>query len=424
VTDFPATRVLARSFGSALVIQALLSSSNFISSSILIRRASDVQYGYYVLVFNSLLLLTALQGAFIQAPLVLRLIRLDTSARAGLIGALLREQRAVVRVLLYGAGLIVVALWLTRVLERQAAVLAIFATLAAAATLERELLRMVLFAYRRANEVLKGDLCHVALLVTGVGLTASYPASGLLAVVALAGASHASALLLARRLRQSDEWSSCGPRGLLRSFVPLGAWSVAGAAAHWALSQGYSYIVAATLGVQSVAALAATRLPLMPLNLLSAGIGTQLFPLTADWVYRLGVTPAARRLALVSIGLVAFGLCYFALLWMFRDWVFTTLLHRRFAQRDPLLLLWCAAFMLMLVRDQLVKLLAARERFPPLASITAASALASLAFSYGAMVWLGELGAVAGIVFGELVNVIGVVALTFLEVRRAVPAPV
>jgi O-antigen/teichoic acid export membrane protein len=177
------------------------------------------------------------------------------------------------------------------------------------------------------------------------------------------------------------------------------------------------------LGVQSVAAIAATRLPLMPLNLLSSGLSTQLFPITADWVHHLGVRAALRRLALVSIALVAVACGYCAFIWLLRDWIFIDLLRKEFAQRDVLLLLWFAAFALMLVRDQLVKLLAARERFPSLAFITAASTLLALAAGYGAILRFGEPGAVAGVLIGELANIAGIVVLTVRELRAASPAP-
>jgi hypothetical protein len=161
----------------------------------------------------------------------------------------------------------------------------------------------------------------------------------------------------------------------------------------------------------------------MPLNLLSVGIGTQLFPLTADWVQRLGIVPTLRRLSVLSIALLLFGGCYFALLWLVRVWVFASMLHQQFPQRDLLLALWFGVFALMLIRDQLVKLLAACERFPPLAWVTVASSVVSLACSYESMLRWGEAGAVGGVLCGELVNVIGIVILTCLQIRRRVPVP-
>jgi hypothetical protein len=76
----------------------------------------------------------------------------------------------------------------------------------------------------------------------------------------------------------------------------------------------------------------------------------------------------------------------------------------------------------MLVRDQLVKLLAARERFPALASITVLSTVLALAAGYAAILRFGEAGAVFGILLGELANIAGIGVLTFRELRRASPA--
>jgi O-antigen/teichoic acid export membrane protein len=423
VTSRSSGGALARAFGSALVMQALLSGTSFLVGFILIRRTSDMQYGYYVLVVNALLLLTTLQGAFIQPQMVVRMTRLDRAGRADLIGGLLREQRRLLPFVAVAGALIIAALWFARLLDGQQSLLLVTATLAAIATLIREFFRMVLFAYRRPQDVLKADALYVALWITGVVLAAYSLEAAIFAVAALAVAAATSTTLLSRSVWRKESWNIRGAPGILRVLAPLGAWSLAGAGIHWALSQGYSYLVAGTLSVQSVAAIAATRLLLMPVNLLSVGIGTQLFPLTADWVHRLGVLPALRRLVLLSAGLVAAALCYFALLWVLREWIFSDLLHKQFAERDPLLLLWCGVFVLMLIRDQLINLLAARERFQLLTAITGASAALSLTFSYFAMLRLGEAGAVAGILIGELANVIGIVVLTCLEARRAVPAP-
>jgi len=413
-----------RCFGSALAIQATVSASNFLVSWILIRRASDVQYGYYVLVFNALLLLTTLQGSFIQAQMVVRMIRLDYAGRAALIGGLLREQRGLLRFASLAIIAIAVLLWITGVLDNGRSLLLVCATLAGSATLIREYFRMVLFADRRPEEVLGADICYVLLMLSGVFLATYSSSAAALSTLAVAGGAGVSSVLLSNAiLRRGSQPAPAVASGILRSFAPLGSWSVAGAGAHWALSQGYSYMVAGMLSVHAVAAIAATRLLLMPLNLISTGISTQLFPLTAEWVHSLGVLPALRRLALVSLGFVALALCYFGAVWFARDWIFTDLLHKSFAERDELLLLWCGAFVLMLVRDQLVKLLAARERFPSLASITVASAVVSLAFSYVAMSRVGVAGAVAGVVVGELVNVVGIIVLSFLEIRRAVAVP-
>ena len=51
-----------RIFSSGVAIQALTSAASLGASLILIRRTSDMQYGYYVLIWNAIVLLVALQN--------------------------------------------------------------------------------------------------------------------------------------------------------------------------------------------------------------------------------------------------------------------------------------------------------------------------------------------------------------------------
>ena len=71
-----------RTFGTGLLIQGLLSGANFLVGLILIRRTNDLQYSYYVLATNALLLLTALQTSFIQPYIVSSITKLERPARA------------------------------------------------------------------------------------------------------------------------------------------------------------------------------------------------------------------------------------------------------------------------------------------------------------------------------------------------------
>ena len=70
----------ARLLSSAVVSQALLSAASFAIGLMLIRRTSDLQYGYYILASSAILLLVSLQNAFFNPPLAIRMVRLD---RAG-----------------------------------------------------------------------------------------------------------------------------------------------------------------------------------------------------------------------------------------------------------------------------------------------------------------------------------------------------
>jgi O-antigen/teichoic acid export membrane protein len=415
--------IFARMFGSAVTSQALLSAASLIIGLVLIRRASDHQYGYYVLGSSALILLASLQNAFFNPPLSVRLPRLDSAARAALVGGLYREQRRIAGTLALVAGGIAAVLWAAGVLDAQTGPIVLVTILAAVVVLNREFFRMVLFAYRHASDVLRADALQVAVLVFGVFLatTTAAPAAGAILTIGVAAA--VSAVLLVRAAKRVESWQLHARPEILREIAPLAAWSTFGAAIHWTFSQGYSWLVAGTLDLAAVAAIAATRLTVMPLNLLSTGIGQLMLPLVSRWLHDHGPMWVLRRVILFAAGMVAASLCYIAALWLLRDWIFSSVLHKEVAQRDALLMLWSATFVVMVVRDQLLYFLAARELFRRLTSLVLLSAVSALLMSYVAMQHIGAPGAPLGVLVGETINLCGIVTLSFCEARRRYAAP-
>jgi len=415
VSDRRRLLAFVRMLGSAVTSQALLSAASFVVGLLLIRHASDLQYGYFILASGAVLLMTSLQTSFLNPPLVNRLVPLDGPARSDLVGGLYRDQS---RVLTVGSALalaVACGLWLAGILDRHTGPLIIVTIGAALATLHRNFFRMVLLAHRRPQDVLVTDICYVALLVLGVYLAIRLPAPATGAMVVTSVAAAVCGILLARLLWRHESWDTRGAAGILREVAPLAAWSTAGAAIHWAFSQGYMYLAAGTLDLTAVAAIAATRLLLMPVNLLSSGIGTLMLPLTAGWLHHHGSAFALRRLGLFALGLACSALCYFALLWLARDWIFTAVLQKQFAHQDALLLLWGLAFLPMVIRDQLLYLLVARQRFHQLTSLAFAGAVISLLAGYVGMMQFGVLGAPLGVLVGELINLTGVVVLSLRQ---------
>jgi len=402
-------------FGSAVISQALLSAANFVAGVLLIRHTSDHQYAYYILASSAVLLITSLQGSFFNPPLVNGLAPLDPSGRGDLVGGLYRDQR---RMLLAGCTLalaITVALWQFGVVSQQVLPLLVSAIVAVFAVLHRNFFRLVLLAYRRSHDVLRTDIAYVLVLVLGIIVAIRTPHAAVGAILAMALAAALSGVATSRALRQHEPWNIRGAPGILRQVAPLAAWSTAGAAIHWAFSQGYMYLAAGTLDVSAVAAIAATRLLMMPINLLSAGIGTLMLSMTAGWLRQHGLSVAFRRLTLFALGLGAAALCYFGLLWLLRAWIFQDVLQKDFEHRDQLLLLWSAAFLAMVIRDQLLYLLVARERFRQLTSLALISAVLSLIAGYVSMLHWGVIGAPLGVLLGELVNLTGILILSLRQ---------
>ena len=407
--------VFVRMFSSALASQALLSGASFIVGLLLIRRTSDLQYGYYILVSGAIILAVSLQTAFIAPAMVHRMTRLGRSERGDLTGGLYREQRLVIAGAAGVALAITLALWIAHLLDAQTVLLVLAAIATTTTALRREYFRMVLLAYRRAHEVLRGDFIYSGLLALGVLIATFTPSPAAWAVFATGLAALIAGMLLSQTLRRVEAWNARGAPGILREIAPLGTWSTAGAAIHWSFSQGYTYLVAATLDVSAVAAIAAVRLLAMPVNLLSTGIGSLMLPLAARWLHESGAPLVLRRLFWFALGIAAVSLCYFATLWILRDWVFDVVLKKHFAQRDLLLLLWSAGFVLMAVNQQLLWLLVVRERFRALTFLGLVSAAAALACSYWGMLRFGGAGATLGILIGEFIRTVGIVVLCLRE---------
>jgi O-antigen/teichoic acid export membrane protein len=402
-----------RLVSSAVSSQAVLSAASFLVGLILIRRTSDVQYGFYVLAINAIILIVSLQGAFFNPPLAIRLNKLDRLGRGELVGGLYREQRRVLPGVAVTAILGALGLWYMGLLDAQTGPLVIVTAVATLATLHREYFRMVLFANRRPQDVLRTDVLYVLLMVGGVWLATRSAAPATIAVLAVSLAAALSGFALSRTFHRREPWNLRGRPGILREIAPLAAWATAGAAIHWTFSQGYTYLVAGTLDVAAVAALAGTRLLLMPVNLLSMGVGSLMLPFASGWLHQHGTPTARRRLWISAAVLGAAALCYTSVLWWFREWIFTVILHKQFVHRDELLLLWCAIFLVVVMRDQMNYLLAAQGRFRSLTLLTLGSALVSLAASYLAILRFGVPGALMGMLVGESISAVGTLMLSF-----------
>jgi len=408
-------RSFLRLFSSSIVAQAALSGANLLVGLILLRHQSAEQYGYYVLVMATVLLLTGLQNAYIGPPLVIRLHQSDPSTRGTLVGGLLREQGRLIGAVAILALASVVLAYASGRLAGPIAGLVLAGIAAAALAAYREFFRTMLVVYQRPGDVLPCDLVFVGLLIGGAWLARYAPWPAAATVLSLALAAAVGGSLLARALWRHEPWQHAGTRSVLREFAPIGLWSLLGSGIHWAFTQGYTYLVAALLDLPTVAAIAATRLLLMPVNLLSQGIVQVMNPAASRWLHLHGAARVYRRLLLLCAGLFVMIAGYIAVMWLLRDWIFATILKKSFADRDALLLLWSAIFLLTTLRDQLASLLTVRGKLRQMTTLTIVCATLSLAASYLAIGQFGAVGALAGILLGESISIAGVWVLTHRE---------
>jgi O-antigen/teichoic acid export membrane protein len=402
---------------SAMLSQALLSAGNFAVGLLLIRRTPHAQYGYYVLIITAVQLLTQLQLAFIQPSLVRCLAVADRDARRDFVGGAYREQRRWVLTLAAAAAVLLVGLWYLNVIDDSTAPIIVAAIFAALSTLYREYFRMVLLAYRIPLKALQVDVFYVAVLCAGAYVATLTSAPATIAALTLGLAAAVGGWLLSRMVWQHEGWVLHGSPRIFSEMAPLGTWAVVGAAIHWTFAQGFIYIVAGTLGVAAVATISATRLLLMPVNLMASGLGSMTFPTVSRWLQHHPVRDVFKRLSWLAAGIAGLGGLYVIVMWFSRDWIFTYVTKGQFEHRDTLLALWSAVFLLMAVRDQMLFLPAARGRYRIMAWLTLATAIFSLVTCYVCMRLFGVVGALVGVLSGEAFNVFGFIALSLREIR-------
>lgn len=408
--------------GSAVIAQALLSAANLAVGLILIRRTTDGDYGAYVLVFNALLLITQLQTQFLGPAMVARMVGSGIAERASLIGRLYQVQKRLLPLFSIVAGAGTILLYLAKVLTFSTACVVIATIATAMPALHREFFRMVLLAYRLPTAVLKGDGLYVLILVGGAWLSTFTPYPTVTVVIMLGLAGVCGGSVMSRALWRKEPWSRESPGAILREIAVIGAWTTASSAIYWTFTQGYSYLIVGALDVKSVAAVAATRLLMMPVNMVSTGVGSLMLPTTSSWLRQHGARTVFLRLLLLSGALALAAGCYFGLLWELRDAIFADILKKQFAQRDLLMSLWFAIFLLMIFRDQLLFLPLARGRYRILTGLTFVSALTSLTVGYVTIARIGAQGALIGVLTGETLSVCGLIIMSIIEMRKRTPA--
>lgn len=409
---------LAGTLAKGMISQVILSAANFTVGLLLLRYSSNDQYGYYVLVFSGILMLTSLQGAFVGPAMVNQLTRLGPEQRSDLIGGLYAGQRRAVVRLVAIAGVGIVIMRAFREFDTTTTWLLLAALAAGSTALYRQFFRMVSNGYRNATASLRGDIVYVALLLCGAGVSIATQIPAIVIVTFMSVASLAAGRENSRLMRRHETWNVHASTRVWRGIAAVGIWTATGSLATSAYNQGYNYLIAGVVNLNAVAALGATRMLMMPVNLLSTGVSSLMLATVADWLRDRGVRGTLRRVALSALGMAALAIIYAALFWPVRGFIFATILRKDFAQRDLLLLVWWLASFAMLARDQFVNFLLARARYRSLTILTVISALVALAVTGGTIGRVGPVGAAMGVLVGEITNVLGLITLSWLEVRR------
>jgi O-antigen/teichoic acid export membrane protein len=412
--SIPSRASLLRLFSSAIADQVLLSAASFVGGVLMLRRVSDVDYGLYVLVTSALLLITGMQDALISSPMLVIAAKRKAPERLGMSVDLLRRQY-IFWLPLMPAALLALAMAYWRG-HSYAATAGMITTGVALLIMAREHLRQMLLLYNKPGLLLTADAVYAVVFLGGIYAATRSRLPVHFAILGVGAATLLSTLTSMNLFRRAVGWRDSGQHAL-RQVWRLGKWGLTGCILTWLHSQGFYYVLAALKGADMVAGVAASRLLLMPINLLFAGVGQLLLPMASGWQERNGTHEVIRRMT--GIGAVIFGaaLCHFSLVWVFRAWIVVHVFRHPVGALDPLLLMWGAAFLVTTLRSFAMVVLQAQERFASLVFLAFISTTSSLALCWWGIRHYGAVGSVLGIILGEGVDLFGIIWL----IRRRRP---
>ena len=412
-----------RLFSTAIIDQIMLSGANFLVGFFLLRFTSDFDYGLYVLIQSTLLLLVSVQGSGITSPLAAVVPGKSPMEGHSMVGAVMSSQRRVLRwAAPVGIALVLVGFLFGRYDALMAEVLCC-AVVAGWAALRRDFLRNVLLIYARPGQLLRADAVYVVVLLAGVLTAALGTATPIIWVaVTLAAAAWAGTIGAYRSVAKEPGWAGGDEARAWRELRVFGLWSAFGSLMYWLFGQSYSYLLATRLDLKAVSAVNEARLLLMPAFVLSIGMQSLLGPTAAKWNAMYGFRALVKRL-LAILGIVGgLDLIYFIFVWIFRGWLIDDLFRKHIADRDQLLILWGTIAIVGLMRDVLLCALTAIAKFRWTASQTAYSAVVALVVMWFGISWWGAAGVLIGQIVGEVVNVVGIVWLMRKHDRSLAPA--
>lgn len=411
---------LLRLFSTSVFNQALLSGANLIVSLVLIRYADDHDYGYFVLVQVTILLMVSLQTSWIIGPLNTLVPTKPHQRGVEMVGTVEAGHRRFVLWLAAAALPLPALAYALGLLQPVDALIVTGGVIAGWVAMRRELLRSFLILYVQPRVLLLADLSYVSVLLGLVGLVIFAPwHKAVWAVGALALSSLVALQVMRRRLGQSPGWSTAPPKPVWAEMRPLSLWAVAGAAIYWIYYQSYNYTLGIRLDIGAVADVNAVRLMLMPTLLLLFGVASLLVPIVGRWLQHEGMGHAIRRLWLIVLGLLLINAGYVLTLWPLRDWVTGEVMNKVIDQRDLLLLLWAAQSGISTVRDPLQTVLLAQGLYRNLATLGAVAAAVAMITMWFCIERFGAPGAMMGIIAGDVVSLAGISVMVWLRVRAA-----
>ena len=374
---------------------AALSASNFILSLFVIRELGDVSYAVYMNIFSLLMFLSTLQNAFLNTTLSVKYAKInDYQAKLNKASSLCYVTNVVYLIFVVPVVFLILKFNIFLIIS---------VYLAFVFYLSRELFRIYNYVFDRRKLIVISAL--ISFMVTFLGLTALalvdfkvVKLSYLYSVIALSGV--IGLIILIYRCKFTVP-STTEIKSTLNDIVNVGRWSSVGSLATWAQNNSYTYLATLIVGLEATAALAVSRLIIMPINLVASGIYMAEKP---QWAKLFSTEKNQLRVKSqkTTAIMVIVVLCYSALALLALPLIEYIL---KVNVDVWLLVFWLFACLVQSFKFSNSNILIVSEDFKYMAIMGIKVSLAGVFISILLGLYVGAIGIVAGFIIGELLHV-------------------
>jgi O-antigen/teichoic acid export membrane protein len=384
---------------------ALISAGNFFVSFMMINFASPSDYGLYVNIFSIMMLFIGFQNALFCTPMTILGAKKSDSERGAFVynlfiiqSLLLLMISLMICVLCFVFGMSAGGIdgWFCGLL-----------VFLGVSWVTREFFRVRGYLYLKGVRVLVGDVIYSAIIFTVV--LAFHYAGDIIYLDQVLLAIVLSSIMAILFLNLSDPIKTVTQKiHIKKTFQESwvgGKWSMVGVSATWSQNNSYAYLISMLINLEATALLAATRLLMMPINMLLSGIYMVFKPQWAK-VINSNISLIGKKslkvLVVMSLFIVTYTLV-FALNW---DLVSRYLLGGRFVDAVQIFILWGAVFLLQAIRSRYSNLLQLLEEFKFLAVLGLPVAVTSVTVSVICIYAFGLAGCLYGTLLAEVLLII------------------
>ena len=395
-----------------LVDQAILSAVTFAMGAVFVYRGSPAEFARYSAYMSSFYLVASAQNALLSTPMMVLSSRLEHAERRAF-------ERGLFSVLIIVAlPTCVITVFTLKLIGSSANISATDALLVAVALVPlmlRDHLRAQEFANLRPEAALRRDALFGILAAVAVGFFWRAGITSVRALLALGFACTVTVLLPTAR------WAADAPKmnevrvAWQRSWRHS-VWSLGGAISSWTQSYAYVFIPLQFGRVNDVATLSAARLTVTPVLLASQSWGNLFRPAASQMVARSDAT-GLRRVFWKSTFLLALLVAtYTACVAFLLPALPPKLVPSAYRGIGPSIVMWGAIVLVQVVRGNASYILQAGLEFRRLTMYGAAAAGCTILASVILVPIYGALGALGGLVAGEIVLLLALA----IELRRRI----